>query len=523
MLLPSHRRPIAPAEQWLIDATAKSFLSEGEWPKVDRLTRNAAREKIEIPDIVYGTSDPDFLWRPDNEGNVVLSLTGLSRSSTALSFVEKFLNVVLRCRDIYLSDEDDSEDPPKITSADLKSRFGFDDFMIRLMHKELQMEYFLTRGGGPTSGADWYYYINHSVGKLRHVETLDQYFEERAKIVAPRSPNLQSSISAIEPTSNLVPATMSTVSTSDDDTNPDPRNVFVVFGRDLRAKEALWEFLEAIDLHPLNWNEMVRETGKGTPYTGQVVEAGFAIATVCVVLLTPDDEARLHEDLLEPEDVAREHELTCQPRPNVMFEAGRAFATHPDRTIIVEIGALREASDLAGLNVVRIGRTKGPLMALADRLEAAGCPVNRSDSGAFDPLRFTQLPSRNRKAKSFDASKLLESPVGRVIPSLEKKAPIPCLEAKIWEQGRNRLLEIVNRGEIELLDVEWEIVGQAPNWHIVYSALPKYPIPSLGPHKHIRIPVAIAMGGPVYVDLKMRGYSAVGVPYEIVVPLSIYG
>lgn len=66
------------------------------------------------------------------------------------------------------------------------------------------------------------------------------------------------------------------------------------------------------------------------------------------MLLTPDDEVRLHRDLVQPGDPRGEGEVTCQPRPNVFLEAGMALAYKPDQTIFVEIGVVRQASDLRG-------------------------------------------------------------------------------------------------------------------------------------------------------------------------------
>jgi predicted nucleotide-binding protein len=523
IFVPSHKRDIPSGEQWLIDRTAEAFLATCQWPKLDKLTRDAARANVELPDISYGMPVQDFLWRPDNEGTVVLSLTGLWRSSTGKEFVDGFLKVVLLCRDIYLGDDQDGEDgPPKITSEDLRSRLGFADAVISRIHVELRFEYFLTGGGGSNSNTDWYYFINQSVAKFRDVRTLAEYFEERAKIVAPRFASAPWPPVLVE--SEVISDQLVTSPTAPlaDEREVDPHNVFVVFGRDTRAKDAMWQFLERLGLHPLDWNEMVRLTGKGTPYTGHVIEMGFSIALACVVLMTPDDEARLHADLLEPEDGDHERELTCQPRPNVIFEAGRAFGTHPDHTILVEVGALRPVSDLAGLNVVRIGATKAPLMALADRLEAAGCPVDRKDPDVFDPAKFAQLPSLNRKARVSDEPVPSGPRVGRVLGSQPRKST-PQLAVKLWDHGKDKLLEITNRGGVELRDIEWELVGEVPNWYIMSDALPKYPIPSLAPQKHVRVPVATAMGGPAYVDLVVRAQTEAGEPYETTEQLSIFG
>ena len=94
----------------------------------------------------------------------------------------------------------------------------------------------------------------------------------------------------------------------------------------------------------------------------------------------------------------------------------------------------------------------------------------------------------------------------------------------LYERGRNdRLLEIANRGQVVVNEVEWEPVEPARNWAFVNSALPAYPIPTLGPRQHVRVPVAISIGGPAYVDLRVRAKTESGEPFETVEQLSIYG
>ena len=75
------------------------------------------------------------------------------------------------------------------------------------------------------------------------------------------------------------------------------RDVFVVHGRNTAARDALFEFLRSLDLHPLEWSEAVSATGKASPYIGEILDAAFSRAHAVLVLFTPDDEARsLSED-----------------------------------------------------------------------------------------------------------------------------------------------------------------------------------------------------------------------------------
>jgi hypothetical protein len=50
----------------------------------------------------------------------------------------------------------------------------------------------------------------------------------------------------------------------------DPRVVFVVHGRDEKARNSLFTFLRSIGLAPREWSELIRDTGKGSPYIGDV-------------------------------------------------------------------------------------------------------------------------------------------------------------------------------------------------------------------------------------------------------------
>ena len=154
------------------------------------------------------------------------------------------------------------------------------------------------------------------------------------------------------------------------------KDVFVVHGRNEKARTALFEFLRSISLHPVEWSEAVQATGKASPYIGDILNAAFSRAHAVVVLLTPDDEARLREPWQGENEPLHEVELSGQARPNVLFEAGMAMDRDEDRTVLVEIGYIRPFSDIAGRHTVRLDNTSPRRQELANRLKAAGCPVN---------------------------------------------------------------------------------------------------------------------------------------------------
>lgn len=167
--------------------------------------------------------------------------------------------------------------------------------------------------------------------------------------------------------------------------------VFVVHGRDLGARNALFDFLTSIGLHPIEWTQALAMTGVASPHISSTLEAAFSKAQAIIVLLTPDDEARLKQRFaLGPKDP--ELALQGQARPNVLFEAGMAFGLQPERTILAALGELRDFSDVAGRLVLNLSNDAEVRNEFASRLRVAGCVVDTSGSrwlqaGDFDGAR----------------------------------------------------------------------------------------------------------------------------------------
>lgn len=53
------------------------------------------------------------------------------------------------------------------------------------------------------------------------------------------------------------------------------RTVFVVHGRNVEARNAMFAFLRSVDLQPLEWAQAVKATGKPMPYIGEILDAAF--------------------------------------------------------------------------------------------------------------------------------------------------------------------------------------------------------------------------------------------------------
>ncbi|MFE5723792.1 CATRA conflict system CASPASE/TPR repeat-associated protein [Streptomyces erythrochromogenes] len=153
------------------------------------------------------------------------------------------------------------------------------------------------------------------------------------------------------------------------------RNVFVVYGRDEPVRCAVFDFLRALGLNPLEWEELVALTGKATPTLGEAVARALPLAGAVVVLLTPDDVVGLHPDLHEPRESRAEKGPSLQARPNVLLELGMALAVHPARTLILQFGDMRPVTDLGGLNYIRVTDSPGFRSKVANRLALLGCPV----------------------------------------------------------------------------------------------------------------------------------------------------
>jgi predicted nucleotide-binding protein len=190
---------------------------------------------------------------------------------------------------------------------------------------------------------------------------------------------------------------------------PDPRTVFVVHGRNLDARNSLFRFLRSIGLSPLEWSQAIKETGKASPFIGEILDVAFNKAQAVAVLMTPDDDALLREPFRDQSDPPYESQPTGQARPNVLFEAGMAMGRNPNRTVIVELGTMRPFSDIAGRHIVRLSNSSAARQELAERLKTAGCPVDLSGrdwhtEGNFDLQEKSIIPQNAESQTQAEAA-----------------------------------------------------------------------------------------------------------------------
>lgn len=164
-----------------------------------------------------------------------------------------------------------------------------------------------------------------------------------------------------------------------DEPDDDPRrNVFVIYGRDEKARRAIFDFLRALGLRPLEWETLLGQKRDVASYLGEAVRTGLDAATAVVALMTPDDVVRLHPELHGPGEKAGETASTLQPRPNVLLELGMALAVKEGKTVLLKAGDQRDITDLGGHSYIRLADTAECRTRIRQRLEAVGCLTSAS-------------------------------------------------------------------------------------------------------------------------------------------------
>jgi predicted nucleotide-binding protein len=169
----------------------------------------------------------------------------------------------------------------------------------------------------------------------------------------------------------------------------DQTKVFVVHGRNTKLFDELCSFLTSIGLNPIEWNQAISKTKKGSPSISEILDAAFNEAQAFVVLLTGDDHAKLRREFLTTHDPSYERNLTPQSRPNVLFESGMALGRYPSRTVLVQIGRHRPFSDIAGKHITHLDDTAEKRHELATKLSNSGCKVRTSGTRWFKAGNFS--------------------------------------------------------------------------------------------------------------------------------------
>jgi predicted nucleotide-binding protein len=242
------------------------------------------------------------------------------------------------------------------------------------------------------------------------------------------------------------------------DLSPDPQNVFVVYGRNEKLRLDFFSFLRSLGLKPIEFSKAVTLTGKGAPYIGEILDAAFRNAQAVIVLMSPDDEARLKEQFQLETDESYEKELVGQPRQNVFFEAGLAFGHKPDRTILVKVGELRPFSDVYGRHEVRLTNDPAKRQDLVNRLEKAGC-VPRTDGTDWLTIgEFESISSLSKKASVSEARPGLGDSLGmEIAPRIDmQEAKRIALEQVRLERPESENAKV---DSTQLVGKSWVISG----------------------------------------------------------------
>ena len=174
------------------------------------------------------------------------------------------------------------------------------------------------------------------------------------------------------------------------------RRVFVVFGHNLAMRDAMYEFLEALELEPVTKEAAVGWTGEASPFANRIIDAAFNHAQAVIVLFTGDDRARLRRDLRKRNGEADEKKYWFQPGQDQVFEAGYAFGRSPERTILIQVGRVKLFSDIDGRYIPNFTGKEKERRNLITRLKNAGCLVNDNGDAWHSAGNFSH---RQKKSK----------------------------------------------------------------------------------------------------------------------------
>ena len=281
-------------------------------------------------------------------------------------------------------------------------------------------------------------------------------------------------------------------------TQADPdrhKRVFVVHGRNTDARDSMFDFLRAVGLSPIEWSQAVAMTGEASPYIGQVLDAAFDAAQAVVVLMTPDEVAYLRSDYASGESDPQ-RQPAAQARPNVLFEAGMAMGRDAGRTVLVELGDVRPFSDVAGRHAVRLTDTTTSRKNLADRLETAGCAVDRSGDDWLTKGDFTPPPPPGSGL-----------PLGRRLPKTTGK-PRVRLDVRYHDRSKSGRLEIINLGSESVFDLNMELPEEAGSLWVHTDELPLEELPG---GKSVKFVASRSMGpGKEHFKVRLTGRTADG-------------
>lgn len=147
-------------------------------------------------------------------------------------------------------------------------------------------------------------------------------------------------------------------------------SIFVVHGRDGQLNTDMFAFLRALGLNPLEWTQAIKGAKGANPHVDEIIYSAMEEVQGVLVMFSPDEEARLKTNFCTRLDKKKGfHKLDGQARPNVIFEAGLALGAHSKKTLLVQVGDVRDISDIAGRHLVHLSNTEASRKELAQRLK----------------------------------------------------------------------------------------------------------------------------------------------------------
>jgi predicted nucleotide-binding protein len=147
-------------------------------------------------------------------------------------------------------------------------------------------------------------------------------------------------------------------------------SIFVVHGRDVQLNTDMFAFLRAIGLNPLEWTQAIKGAKGANPHVDEVIYSAMEKVQGVLVMFSPDEEARLKTKFCTSLDKKKGfNKLDGQARPNVIFEAGLALGAHSKKTLLVQVGDVRDISDIAGKHLVYLSNSAASRKELAQRLK----------------------------------------------------------------------------------------------------------------------------------------------------------
>jgi predicted nucleotide-binding protein len=148
-------------------------------------------------------------------------------------------------------------------------------------------------------------------------------------------------------------------------------SIFVVHGRDVQLNADMFAFLRAIGLNPLEWSQAIKAAKGANPHVDDIISNAMDSVQGVLVMFSPDEDARLKSKFLVPADKKKGlNKLDGQARPNVIFEAGLALGAHSKKTLLVQVGDMRDISDIAGKHLIHLSNDAASRKELAQRLQS---------------------------------------------------------------------------------------------------------------------------------------------------------